>query len=150
MRSLSPMIVYASIAGLLLACSDSSGPSDQPNIVSPPGNTEYPAGAFQVSPATATLQPGQTYRFTTTYSGNPALQGTPSSVTWYSSDDKVATVSGGLVRAVNAGQARIVAIWGGTQASALMTVTGPAKKHEDAIACVKRAPSAGNLLMAQC
>ena len=150
MRSLPPMIVYASIAGLLLACSDSTGPSGESNIVSPPSHPEYPPGAFQVSPATATLQAGQTYRFTTTYSGNSALEGTPGSRTWYSSDEKVATVSGGLVRAVSAGQARIVAIWGGTQASALITVTGPAKKHEDAIACVKRGPVAGNLLMAQC
>ena len=80
MRNLSP-IVYASIAGLLLACTDSTGPSDLT------GKTpRLPAGAFQVSPATVTLQPGQTFRLTTTYSGNPALSGTPGDAIWHSSD----------------------------------------------------------------
>jgi hypothetical protein len=41
----------------------------------------------------------------------------------------VAAVSGGLVRAVGTGQARIVATWGGYQASALLTVVGPGKKQ---------------------
>ena len=96
MRNLSP-IVYASVVGLLLACSDSTGPSGA-SVVSPPQIPEFPAGAFQVSPATATLQPGQTFRFTTTYSGNPALAGTPGDAVWHSSDDNVATVTGGIVQ----------------------------------------------------
>ena len=71
---------------LLLACTDSTGPSDHT------GKTpRLPDGAFQVSPATATLQPGQTFSFTTTYSGNPALAGTPGDVAWHSSDASVAT-----------------------------------------------------------
>ena len=122
MRTVLP-IVYASVVGLLLACSDSTGPSE-PSIVSPPKIPTYPAGAFQVSPATATLQSGQTFRFTTTYSGNPALLGLPGDVVWHSSDENVATVSGGIVRAVSAGQAQIVAVWGGTQAQASLRVMG--------------------------
>ena len=127
MRTLLP-IVYASVVGLLLACSDSTGPSE-PSIISPPQIPTYPAGAFQVSPATAALQSGQTFRFTTTYSGNPALLGIPGDVVWYSSDETVATVSGGVVRAVGGGQARIVAVWGGSQAHAIVRVTDSGKKQ---------------------
>jgi uncharacterized protein YjdB len=121
------LIVYASVAGLLLACSDSTGPSG-PSVVSPPKVPTFPAGAFQVSPATATLQNGQTFRFTTTYSGNPALLGIPGDVVWHSSDEQVATVSGGLVRAVSGGQAQIVAVWGGSQAHAIVQVVGSGKQ----------------------
>jgi Bacterial Ig-like domain (group 2) len=121
-------IVYASVVGLLLACSDSTGPSE-PSIKSPPTVPTFPAGAFQVSPVTATLQNGQTFRFTTTYSGNPALLGIPGDVIWHSSDENVATVSGGLVRAASDGQARIVVIWGGFQAHAIVRVMGSGKKQ---------------------
>jgi uncharacterized protein YjdB len=127
MRTVRP-IVYASVVGLLLACSDSTGPSES-SIVSPPKIPTYPAGAFQVSPATATLQNGQTFRFTTTYSGNPALLGLPGDVVWHSSDENVATVSGGVVRAVSSGQAQIVAVWGGTQAQAILRVVDSGKKQ---------------------
>jgi hypothetical protein len=125
MHTASP-IVYASIVGLLLACSDSTGPSG-----SGTGSGHLPEGAFQVSPGTATLQSGQTFRFTTTYSGNPALVGTPGEAAWHSTNESVATVSGGLVRAVGVGQTRIVAAWGGYQASALLNVVGSGKKPED-------------------
>ena len=127
MRTVLP-IVYASVVGLLLACSDSTGPSGS-SIVSPPQVPTFPAGAFQVSPATATLQNGQTFRFTTTYSGNPALLGIPGDVVWHSSDEKVATVSGGLVHAVSAGQTQIVAVWGGSQAQAILRVVDSGKEQ---------------------
>ena len=145
MRNLST-IVFASTVGLLLACSDGTAPDPDEHRTT----GELPQGAFQVSPATVTLQPGQTFRFTTTYSGNPALVGTPGDAAWRSSDEKVASVSGGLVRAVSGGEARILVSWGGYQASALVRVAGPAKKHEDAIACIKRAPRPEQKLMAQC
>jgi uncharacterized protein YjdB len=148
MRTLPP-IVYASVVGLLVACSDSTGPSGS-NVVSPPQIPEFPAGAFQVSPATATLQPGQTFRFTTTYSGNPALEGRRGDATWHSSDGNVATVIGGIVSAVSAGEARIVVVWGGHQATAIVRVVGPAKKHEDAVACLMRTLPAGQRRLTQC
>jgi hypothetical protein len=125
MRTVRP-IVYASVAGLLLACTDSTGPSG-PSIELPSKVPTYPAGAFQVSPATATLQNGQTFRFTTTYSGNPALLGISGDVVWHSSDEKVATVSGGLVRAVGGGETQIVAVWGGSQAQAILRVVDSGK-----------------------
>jgi hypothetical protein len=127
MRTAFP-IVYAAVVGLLLACSDSTGPSG-PDTPTPTPGGNLPQGAFQVSPGTATLQSGQTFRFTTTYSGNPALVGTPGDAVWYSTNESVATVSGGLIRAVGIGQARIVATWGGYQASALLTVVGSGKKQ---------------------
>jgi uncharacterized protein YjdB len=107
---------------------DSTDPSGS-SIVSPPKVPTYPAGAFQVSPSTATLQNGQTFRFTTTYSGNPALLGLPGDVVWHSSDEKVATVSGGLVRAVSGGQTQIVAVWGGSQAQAILRVVDSGKEQ---------------------
>lgn len=104
------------------------GPSE-PSFKSPPKVPTYPAGAFQVSPSTATLQNGQTFRFTTTYSGNPALLGIPGDVVWHNSDENVTTVSGGLVRAVSGGQAQIVAVWGGSQAHAIVRVVDSGTKQ---------------------
>lgn len=147
MRNLLP-IVYASVVGLLLACSDGTAPSDGQNIVDPPDDP--PRSALEVSPATVTLEPGQTFRFSTRHGGDPALMGTPGHIAWQSSDNTVATVTGGVVSARGAGQARITAFWGGYQATALVTVVGPAKKHEDAIACIKRVPNTKQRLMAQC
>jgi hypothetical protein len=140
-----PSILLASVTTLLLGCSDSTGPSPSSSLRSPPS----PDGAsFQVAPSTATLQQGQSFWFTTTYAGNPALSG---GAAWHSSNESVATVSqSGLVRGVSDGQARIVAIRGSEQASALVTVTGPRKKQPDPIVCVKRLPSAGQLRSPQC
>ena len=121
MRTTSP-IVYGSLAALLLACSDSTGPNP-----TQPGPPSQPDGGFQVAPATATLQYGQTQRFTTTLGWKRSAAGT---VAWQSSDENVAVVRNGLVRGISGGQARIVATWGGYQASATVNVIGPWKKHE--------------------
>jgi hypothetical protein len=143
-----PSILLASVTTLLLGCSDSTGPSPSSSLRSPAS----PDGAsFQVAPSTATLQEGQSFWFTTTYAGNPALSGGSGGAAWHSSNESVATVSqSGLVRGISGGQARIVAIRGSEQASALVTVTGPRKKQPDPIVCVKRLPSAGQLRSPQC
>jgi Bacterial Ig-like domain (group 2) len=125
MRTASP-IVYATVAALLLACSDNTGPDIKPIG----GTPNLPRGSLQVSPATIMIQSGQTFRLTTRYIGDPALASRPSNVAWTSSDASVATVSGGLVSGVSSGQTRIVASWGGSQATALVTVLAPLKKHE--------------------
>jgi hypothetical protein len=76
--------------------------------------------------------------------------GTPGHIAWHSSDNDVATVTGGVVRAVSAGQATITAYWSGYRASALVTVPGPAKKHQDAIACLEREHDSAQQLMSKC
>jgi len=125
MRIASP-IVYATVAALLLACSDNTGP----DIKRIGGTPNLPRGSLQVSPATIMIQSGQTFRLTTRYIGDPALASRPGNVAWTSSDASVATVSGGLVSGVSGGQTRIVASWGGSQATALVTVLARLKKHE--------------------
>jgi Bacterial Ig-like domain (group 2) len=127
--------LFAAAATMLLGCSDSTGPSSSAPIG--PGGPD--ASSFQVSPSTATLQSGQSRQFSVTYSGNPALAGAPASVTWHSSDESVASVSSnGMVLGVTGGQARIVATWGGYQASALVSVVGSMKKHDGPAVCLKR------------
>ena len=133
MRTVSP-IVYASVAALLLACSDNTGP----DIKRPDGTSNLPGGSLRVSPAAIMIQSGQIFRLTTRYIGDPALTSRPSNVAWTSSDASVATVSGGLVSGVSGGQTRIVASWGGSQASALVTVVAPLKKHEGPPVCAEQ------------
>jgi hypothetical protein len=48
------------------------------------------------------------------------------------------------VRGVSGGETRIIAVWSGYQASALVKVTGPWKKHEGPAVCMQgttRAPA---------
>jgi hypothetical protein len=135
-------IISAAVAALLLGCSDSTGPSEPPGALRP----QPPGGqSFRVSPNSATLQSGQTLQLATTYAGNPALSGGQASLSWQSSDPSVATVSStGIVRGIGSGQARIFAILGGYQASAVVTVVGPMKKHEGPIVCLSRTPHEGH------
>jgi Bacterial Ig-like domain (group 2) len=144
MRTALPF-AYASVAALVLACSDSTGPSS--NLPAPPGD---PGGSFQVAPATATLQYGQTLQFTTTYGGKRGTGSAAVAVAWQSSDESVAVVRNGLVRGVSGGKTRIVATWGGYQSTAVVNVIAPWKKHENLPVCVMRAPSAGPKLTTQC
>lgn len=133
---------YATVAGLVLACSDSTGPSDP--------RDPAPGPAFQVAPAAATLEYGQTMQFTTTYGGRRGTASTGVSVLWQSSDESVAVVHNGLVRAVSGGQARIVASWGGHQSIAMVTVITPWKVHENPPVCLWRAYRPAQRLIMQC
>jgi hypothetical protein len=128
-----PSMLLAATATMLLGCSDSTGPSSSGG----PGGSE--SSSFQVSPSTATVQQGQYWQFTVTYSGNLALSGGQRNAVWHSADESVASVSpSGMVRGVTGGQTRIVAIWGRYQASGLVTVVGPMKKHDGRAVCMKR------------
>ena len=127
-----PSILLAAAVTLFLGCSDTTGPS-----TGGPGRSE--ASSFLVSPSRAFLQPNQSLQFTVTYSGNPALAGGPGRAIWHSADESVASVSpGGLVRGVTSGQTRIVVTWAGYQASALVTVIAPMRKHDGQLVCMKR------------
>ena len=131
-------ILYASVATLLLGCSDSTGPVGPPDR---PDVRERPS-TFTLSPASATIQQGESRQFTTVYSGRAALTVGPTDVAWESSDPSIASVTpSGVVRGVSGGQARIVAFSGGYRVSALVTVTGAMKKHEDPTVCLLRQPS---------
>lgn len=102
------------IAGvLLLILAACGGGAPQPTLSS-----------IEVSPATANLEVGQTQTFTALAKdprGQP-LSGV--SFTWASSNPAVATVAGGTVTAVAAGQAQITASAGGkTSAAVTVSVT---------------------------
>ncbi len=85
--------------------------------------TQIPVAAVSVSPATASLTPGQTVQLAATptdASGNPL---TGRVVTWTSSNGAVAAVSGsGLVSALAAGSATITASSEGQSGGAAVTV----------------------------
>jgi uncharacterized protein YjdB len=144
MRTALPF-AYASVAALVLACSDSTAPSS--NLPAPPSD---PGGSFQVAPATATLQYGQTLQFTTTYGGKRRTGSVAGAVAWQSSDENVAVVRNGLVSGVSGGQTRIVATWGGYQSTAVVNVIAPWKKHDNPPVCLKRTWRTGQLRMTQC
>jgi hypothetical protein len=141
-----PSILLVSI---LLGCSDTTGPSGGGGggrIVDPPKRT-----SFRVAPASATLQAGQAIQLTASTAGDAALTTGHVPVAWQSSEAAVATVSPtGLVRGISGGQATIVATWGTYQASALVTVNGPMKKHEDQPVCLIRHPDDGRQPTPQC
>ncbi len=88
--------------------------------------TTVPVASVTVSPATASIQVGQTVQLTATprdASGNP-LSGR--AIAWASSAPGVATVSGtGLVTGVAAGSATITATSEGQSGTATVTVTAP-------------------------
>ena len=144
MRTALPF-AYAAVAALVLACSDSTGPSPDP-----PDPPSDPGGSFQVAPATATLQYGQTMQFTTTYGGKRGTGSAAGAVVWQSSDENVAVVRNGLVRGLNGGQARIVATWGGYQSTAVVNVIAPWNKHETPPVCLEGPWRAGQRLIMRC
>ena len=79
-----------------------------------------------VSPKTLNLEVGQTGTLTATVKPDNATNKT---VTWTTSNDKVATVANGVVTAVGKGTATITAAAGGKTATCTVTVKVPAHKH---------------------
>ena len=76
-----------------------------------------------LEPSTLALDVDETHQLTASVSPDNATEKT---VTWASSNDKVATVdSSGNVKAVGAGEATIAATAGGKSASCVVTVTSP-------------------------
>jgi uncharacterized protein YjdB len=113
-------LVTAKAAGSATITATSEGKSATAAITV----TVAPVASVTVSPATASLQTGQTVQLTATpkdASGNP-LSGRV--VTWASSAPAVATVNGsGLVTGVAAGTATITATSEGQSGTAAVTVT---------------------------
>lgn len=79
-----------------------------------------------VSPKTLNLEVGQTGTLTATVKPDNATNKT---VTWTTSNDKVATVANGVVTAVGKGTATITAAADGKTATCTVTVKVPAHKH---------------------
>lgn len=79
-----------------------------------------------VSPKTLDLEVGQTGTLTATVKPDNATNKT---VTWTTSNDKVATVANGVVTAVGKGTATITAAADGKTATCTVTVKVPAHKH---------------------
>lgn len=79
-----------------------------------------------VSPKTLNLEEGQTGTLTATVKPDNATNKT---VTWTTSNDKVATVANGVVTAVGKGTATITAAADGKTATCTVTVKVPAHKH---------------------
>lgn len=79
-----------------------------------------------VSPKTLNLEVGQTGTLTATVKPDNATNKT---VTWTTSNDKVATVANGVVTAVGKGTATITAAADGKTATCKVTVKVPAHKH---------------------
>lgn len=81
-----------------------------------------------VSPKTLDLEVGQTGTLTATVKPDNATNKT---VTWTTSNDKVATVANGVVTAVGKGTATITATAGGKTAACTVTVKVPACNHSE-------------------
>lgn len=80
-----------------------------------------------VSPTSLNLEVGQTGTLTATVKPDNATNKT---VTWTTSNDKVATVASGVVTAVGKGTATITAAAGGKTATCTVTVKEPAHVHD--------------------
>src|SRR5207248_2333454 len=100
--------------------------------------TPVPVASVEVTPATASVQAGQTVQLTATPrdAGGTPLSGR--TVTWSSSNTAVATVSnGGLVSGVTPGSATITATSEGKSGTSTITVTPRSEERR-----VVRAPTA--------
>src|SRR2546429_13709 len=116
-------IVTASTAGSATITATSEGQSASATVAV----TTVPVASLSVSPATASVQAGQTMQLTATPkdANGSALSGR--TVTWASSNVGVATVSGtGWVSGVAAGSATLTATSEGQNGSASIAVTVPA------------------------
>jgi hypothetical protein len=140
-------LVLASMAILSLGCSDSTGPSEANLQPTPPPETIR----FEIAPALATLQSGETIQLTARLSSAAALSIGPATIAWSSSSEQVATVSPtGMVSAHSGGEAVIQAVSGVYRATARVTVVGPMKKHDGEVVCMKRLPDSERHLNSQC
>ncbi len=74
---------------------------------------------------TNTIAVGDTVRFTAIMQPPDLVPGGVAAIQWTSTNTAVATVAGGLVRGVSAGQAAIIASAGGYQAAAAIRVLAP-------------------------
>lgn len=90
--------------------------------------TEYSdVESVEVTPKTNNLEVGKTHDLTAKVEPSTAKQ----EVTWSSSDDEVATVSGGKVTAIGEGEVTITVEANGETDTAVVNVTEPEEEPED-------------------
>ena len=109
MKKLSLRVFLMALMALLVACAVSA--CEDPVVE---------VSSVSVSPTSANLEVGGTVSLTATVSPSNA---TDKTVTWSSSNANVATVSGGIVKAVGEGTATITATAGGKKATCQVTVS---------------------------
>ena len=118
---------------LILACSDTTGPTPGPTLRRDPVRNS----ALGVAPANATIGQGESLRFSATLTQGAALMSGGVPLSWFSSDESVATVdASGLVHGVNVGTAQITAALGLARGSARITVIGMRKKVDEPLPCL--------------
>lgn len=88
------------------------------------GTITPPETKITLSEHTKSLVVGEQFTLTVTLSPSTL---SPENVVWSSSSERVATVAGGVVTAVSAGDVEITATIGGVSASCMVTVTAPRK-----------------------
>lgn len=88
------------------------------------GTITPPETKITLSEHTKSLVVGEQFTLTVTLSPSTL---SPENVVWSSSSERVATVTGGVVTAVSAGDVEITATIGGVSASCMVTVTAPRK-----------------------
>ena len=96
----------------------SCGPKEDP-VQDPVENSEVAVSSVSLNLSMITLKPGGSANLTATI--NPSIA-TDKTITWSSSDDKIATVKNGTVTAVRAGTVTITAKCGDKEATCTVTV----------------------------
>lgn len=116
-----------SVVALLVACGSPAGP----------GGATLEVPVLSIEPGNSVVEGGTSLKLTASVRGEDGVASLPTDVTWFSSDQAVASVErGGTVRARQSGQATILANWQGATAIAKVTVTSPGGAKEDPPACL--------------
>jgi uncharacterized protein YjdB len=112
-------VLVTALGVISASCGGSGGDSTGP------GGNGPTVTKVEMSPTSATVFVGKTSTFTATPKDVDGATVTGKSVTWTSSDQSIATVSGGVVTALKAGGVTITAAVGSVQGTATVTVMTP-------------------------
>jgi hypothetical protein len=144
MRAL-PSALLVSTAILALGCSDATGPSEGPSVITDP------LPSLQIVPASATLASGESRQLRIRFLNQPVFGQGLNTIAWFSSDQGVAIVSSaGFVRGISAGEAVVTAVSGGYRATARVTVLQALTKRDLPPVCVKLEGPSGERVALQC
>ncbi|HET7426068.1 MAG TPA: Ig-like domain-containing protein [Gemmatimonadales bacterium] len=129
MRAILSYTSLLAVGGLVLACQSGS------DAVSAPPD---PADPLTLAPSVVTITGGANARLQAIIRTSDGERFSPTDVTWHSSNQAVATVADGLVLGRQAGRARIVATWRGSEGTSEVVVLEPkASKPKPEGPCVE-------------